>query len=123
MRIFRELAIVAFAGIALLYLFLPSLIPDFVPFVGWIDEGIATTILISAFQHWGIDVTGLFGTKEKQKNDEQLSDEVIITDRLSDGSEQKVRIPREVLERAMAAYQQEQAYQQAQQNQQEQYRR
>lgn len=108
MRIIRELIIVIIAALAVVYLFLPSLLPDVVPLIGWLDEGIATTIMLSALKHWGFDLTGLFGSSEKVKtSDIPKNQDVLVTE--SNGQTQKIRIPREVLERALADYQQEQA--------------
>jgi hypothetical protein len=49
---------------ALLYLIFPSLVPDFLPFIGWIDEGMATTVLLSVFAYYGIDLTHLLGRSD-----------------------------------------------------------
>lgn len=108
MRIVRELIIVMIASISVVYLFLPSLLPDIVPLVGWIDEGLATTIMLSALKHWGLDLTGLFGSPDKPKETEiAKNQDVLLTD--DNGQTQKIRIPREVLERAIQDYQREQA--------------
>lgn len=111
MRFIREFFIFVFAGLALVYLFLPSLLPDLIPFVGWLDEGVATTIILSAFKHWGLDLTSLFGDREKSKEPLAIGGDVIV-DEQNGRVTRKVRIPREVLERALAEYQQEQQYSQ-----------
>ena len=109
MRIIRELIILIIAALAVVYLFLPSLLPDVVPLVGWLDEGLATTILLSALKHWGLDLTSLFGSSDKMKSlDVPKNQEMLVT---QNGQTQKVRIPREVLERALREYQQEQTMQ------------
>lgn len=60
-RMIRE-TFTVFIGLgALVYLLSPSLLPDFLPFIGWIDEGMATTVLLSVFAYYGIDVTHLLG--------------------------------------------------------------
>lgn len=111
MRIIREFIILIIAAMALVYLFLPSLLPDVVPLVGWLDEGVATTIMLSALKHWGLDLTSLFGSSDKVKSLEvSKNQEMLVTGQ--NGQPQKVRIPREVLERALREYQQEQAMQQ-----------
>lgn len=109
MRLFRELIILILAALAVVYLFLPSLLPDVVPLVGWLDEGLATTILLSALKHWGLDLTSLFGSSENVKTvDATTNQDMLVT---QNGQTQKVRIPREVLERALREYQQEQSMQ------------
>ena len=109
MRLFRELIILILAALAVVYLFLPSLLPDVVPLVGWLDEGLATTILLSALKHWGLDLTSLFGSPENVKSvDATTNQDMLVT---QNGQTQKVRIPREVLERALRECQQEQTMQ------------
>lgn len=118
MRAFRELWVVLLAGIALLYLMSPSLLPDFIPVVGWIDEGIATTILLAALKRWGIDMTGLF-EKEEQSSEApatqtklpeppttQPSEHLIWVN--DDSTRRKVRIPKHVLEQALREYEAQQ---------------
>lgn len=65
-RMVKEMVILAVAGFALLYLLFPSVLPDFVPLVGWIDEGIATGILLSTLRYYGIDFTALYGGKNTE---------------------------------------------------------
>lgn len=108
MRIVREFIILIIAVVSVVYLFLPSFLPDIVPLVGWLDEGLATTIMLSALKHWGIDLTSLFGTSETEKaKAPDMLNEVLVTD--DSGQTQKISIPREVLERAIQDYQREQA--------------
>ena len=60
-RMIRE-TFTVFIGLgALVYLVSPSLLPDFLPFIGWIDEGMATTVLLSVAAYYGIDLTHLLG--------------------------------------------------------------
>jgi uncharacterized membrane protein YkvA (DUF1232 family) len=107
MLIIKEFFILLITVAALVYLFLPSLLPDIVPLVGWIDEGVATTIVLSALKHWGFDLTGLFGDGKAKQMPASQNEDVIVTD-TSGQQTRKIRIPREVLERALQDYQQEQ---------------
>ena len=108
MRFFKEMIIVIITAITVVYLFLPSLLPDIVPLVGWLDEGLATTILLSALKHWGLDLTGLFGNEDTVKQIAPASEDDIIIN--ADGQKmQKVRIPKKVFEQAMRDYQLQQA--------------
>jgi hypothetical protein len=58
--------IVALAGIlAFLYLVFPSFglfefLPDYIPFIGNIDEATATMVLLGALRYFGLDLTSLF---------------------------------------------------------------
>jgi uncharacterized membrane protein YkvA (DUF1232 family) len=65
-RIIKELLILGLAGFAAIYLMLPSFIPDFIPFVGWLDEGAATLILINTARYYGLDLTDLYGRGRKR---------------------------------------------------------
>lgn len=102
----RELIILVITFVAFLYLMSPSLLPDFVPLIGWLDEGIATTILLSAFKHWGIDLTGLFSDEDEEqpKQVQQASQSGDVVIEAHDAPQQarrrtrKIRIPRAVLE-------------------------
>lgn len=60
-RMIKEMIILSIAFIALIYLMLPSFLPDFIPFVGWLDEGAATLILINTLKYYGLDLTDLYG--------------------------------------------------------------
>lgn len=106
MRLFKEFIILVIAASAVIYLFLPSLLPDIVPLIGWLDEGLATTILLSALKHWGFDLTGLFGDSEVKELPTKDTD-VVVDSHVPGQKTKKVRIPREVLERALQEYQQE----------------
>jgi len=103
----------------------PSLLPDFLPLIGWIDEGIATTLIISALNHWGIDVTGIFGQEKADKmqgGEESLSKEDMIqalnqppqhpqqiTQENMVQLNERVRIPRRYIEDAIERYERDQA--------------
>ena len=108
MRIIREFIILIIAVVSVVYLFLPSFLPDIVPLVGWLDEGVATTIMLNVLKHWGFDLTGLFGSSETEKaKSPDMLNEVLVTD--DSRQTQKVRIPREALERIIQDYQREQS--------------
>ncbi len=97
MRIIRELIIIVISIVALLYLFAPSLLPDLVPFIGWLDEGIATTVVLSALRYYGLDLSGLFGSNLVQANRRQQA--APATDAAP--QMQTIRIPRAALEQAL----------------------
>lgn len=61
MKIIQNLIAAGAGFVALVYLMLPSALPDFLPFVGALDEMLATTILIASCAYFGVDVTRLFG--------------------------------------------------------------
>lgn len=111
MRLVKEFIIIIIAVVSLVYLFLPSLLPDIVPLIGWLDEGLATTILLSALKHWGVDLTSLFSNDDKKKAlPANQHDDLIVTDK-SGQQTQKIRIPRAVLEQALRDYQRDQSAQ------------
>lgn len=64
MRIFKEMAIIAVAFLAAVYLMFPSFIPDFLPFIGWVDEGFCTLILANTASYYGINLTNIYGRSE-----------------------------------------------------------
>lgn len=66
-RLLREMIILGVTAFAGLYLILPSLIPDFIPVIGWIDEGMATLIIINTLNYYGINLTNLYGDKTVKK--------------------------------------------------------
>jgi|GEM_PF-1772265 len=45
------------AGLSVLYLLCPSVLPDVIPIIGSLDEVAATTMLISCFAYFGFDVS------------------------------------------------------------------
>lgn len=65
--------IVAIVGIiSALYLVNPGFgvlefVPDNIPFVGNLDEGVAATLLLSALAFFGIDLKDIFGKQQKIK--------------------------------------------------------
>jgi uncharacterized membrane protein YkvA (DUF1232 family) len=108
MRVVREMLIVVLGAFALIYLLMPSLLPDFIPAIGWIDEGIATTILLSVIKHYGLDLTGLFGRDTVQIVTESKTESKEKTPDSKQPKTKTVRIPRAVLEQAMLDYQRQQ---------------
>lgn len=58
--------LVALAGIlSFLYLIFPSfglfeLLPDYIPFIGNVDEATASMFLLGALRYFGMDLTNLF---------------------------------------------------------------
>lgn len=62
-RLFKEMSILLTAFIAVMYMILPSLIPDVIPFIGALDEGAATLIILSTLKYYGIDLTGIYGVR------------------------------------------------------------
>lgn len=68
----KKLLIAIIGIISGLYLVNPGfgifeLIPDVIPFVGNLDEGAATFLLISSLAYFGIDVRDVFGSWWKRK--------------------------------------------------------
>jgi hypothetical protein len=93
-RIIRE-TFAVFIGLgALVYLLAPSLVPDFLPFIGWIDEGMATTVLLSVLSYYGIDLTHLLG-RSPHDDDKQPG----MTAPQSANRKRFVRVPRAEYER------------------------
>lgn len=67
MRLFKEMAILGLATFATIYLMFPSFIPDFLPFIGWVDEGFATLILANTASYYGINLTNIYGHRPANK--------------------------------------------------------
>lgn len=108
MRVIRELFIFGLGAAAVIYLFLPSALPDLVPLIGWLDEGLATTILLSVLKHYGLDFTGLFGDSDAKGKDISAENTVTVDTSQAGQPTQKVRIPRAVLEQALRDYEYQQ---------------
>jgi len=71
-RALKELVIIVFAMIALIYLLNPGLgavelIPDIFPIIGNLDEAGAVAILINTLGYYGIDMSKLYGRKKPVK--------------------------------------------------------
>lgn len=65
----KDILVIIILGISVLYLINPTagiieLIPDNIPLVGNIDEGIATTLIISCLGYFGFDFGNLFNRKK-----------------------------------------------------------
>lgn len=53
--------VIAITGIVMIiYIILPSPLPDFIPFVGALDEVSAGLILVNCLKYFGIDLTRFF---------------------------------------------------------------
>lgn len=68
----KKLIIAVIGLISGLYLLNPGfgifeIIPDGIPFVGNLDEGAATFLLLSSLAYFGIDLRGFFGSWWKRK--------------------------------------------------------
>lgn len=67
--------VVAFIGVLSgLYLFNPGwgifeLIPDNIPFIGNLDEGAATFLLLSSLAYFGLDLRDIFGKFPEKRKD------------------------------------------------------
>lgn len=64
LRLLKEMLIIAFGVLAVIYLINPGfgvfeLLPDNLPLVGNIDEGLATAILLAVLRYYGLDITRL----------------------------------------------------------------
>jgi uncharacterized membrane protein YkvA (DUF1232 family) len=66
-RLLKEMLIMASALIALAYLMLPSALPDFIPIIGWMDEGAAMLTLTNALSYYGLDLTNIYGRRPTKK--------------------------------------------------------
>ena len=66
-RLLKEMLIVLLAVIALFYLMLPSVLPDFIPLIGWLDEGAATLTLLNTLKYYGLDLTNLYGSRSSRR--------------------------------------------------------
>lgn len=61
---------------SILVLLFPSVLPDFIPIVGAIDEAVATTLLISVMAYFGVDLGSLFGRKKAEKDSDIIDIDV-----------------------------------------------
>ncbi len=62
----KKIVVATIGILAFLYLVYPSfgifeLIPDNIPFIGNLDEGGATFLLLNALSYFGLDLTNVFG--------------------------------------------------------------
>jgi uncharacterized membrane protein YkvA (DUF1232 family) len=66
-RLIKEMLIITSGIVAVIYLIMPSLLPDFIPFLGWLDEGAATLTLVNVLNYYGLDLTNLYGSRNANK--------------------------------------------------------
>jgi uncharacterized membrane protein YkvA (DUF1232 family) len=65
----RDTLVMIIMAISVIYLIYPSwgvfeIIPDAIPIIGSIDEGVATTLLLSGLSYFGYNLTDLFKRKK-----------------------------------------------------------
>lgn len=65
----KDIAVVIILGISILYIVNPTagiieFIPDNIPMIGNLDEGVATTLIISCLGYFGFDLGNLFNRKK-----------------------------------------------------------
>lgn len=70
MKLLKNVLIAGLGAVTIVYLINPTLgvfelLPDNLPVVGNIDEGLATTILLAVLRHYGLDVTRLLSRDTK----------------------------------------------------------
>ena len=54
---------------ALLVLAFPSVLPDFIPLIGALDEAAATAVLLACARYFGFDLARFFGRKGDEASD------------------------------------------------------
>ena len=57
------------ALLALLVLAFPSVLPDFIPLIGALDEAAATAVLLACARYFGFDLARFFGRKGDRASD------------------------------------------------------
>ena len=64
----KDIVVIVLMIISILYLLNPTagvdFFPDFLPIIGNLDEGVATTILLSCLSYFGYNLTDLFTRKK-----------------------------------------------------------
>jgi len=65
----KDYLVMFFMGISALYLLNPTmgvieLIPDNIPIIGNLDEGVAVTILLSGLKYFGVNLTNIFKNRK-----------------------------------------------------------
>jgi len=65
----RDTLVIIIMIISVIYLIYPSwgvfeIIPDAIPIIGSLDEGVATTLLLSGLSYFGYNLTDLFKRKK-----------------------------------------------------------
>ncbi len=78
MRLLKEMFIIGVGFLAFVYLINPTagwieFIPDTLPFIGNIDEGFATMVLLSVLRYYGLDLGRLFGNGKNQPSPQLTS--------------------------------------------------
>jgi len=73
-RLIKEMTVIGLGAVALVYLANPTagffeLIPDALPVVGNLDEGVAVVILLNTLRYYGIDPTDLWGRPEQDRKE------------------------------------------------------
>ncbi len=48
-----------------------EILPDTIPFMGNLDEASATIILLAVLNHFGVDIKGFLGMKDKDKKQDK----------------------------------------------------
>ena len=59
----KSFAVFLIGAFAFLVLMMPSLLPDFIPVVGALDEATATAVLLACARYFGFDFSRFFGKK------------------------------------------------------------
>ena len=62
MKSFVVFVIGAFASLVLV---MPSILPDFIPVIGALDEATATAVLLACARYFGFDLSRFFGRKSQ----------------------------------------------------------
>lgn len=69
----KSIFVIVLALLSIIYLLNPSagifeLIPDNIPFIGNVDEGLASFILFSCIEYFRNKQIGVFGNRKKRKS-------------------------------------------------------
>ena len=59
----KSLFVLLMGLVAFVVLLFPSVLPDFIPLVGALDEATATAILLACARYFGFDFSRFFGRK------------------------------------------------------------
>ena len=66
----KSIVVFLIGAFAVLVLIMPSLLPDFIPVIGALDEATATAVLLACARYFGFDFSRFFGRKrENQTHD------------------------------------------------------
>ncbi len=85
----QHLVVLLLGAIAVIYLLNPlgpiDLMPDFLPFVGDLDEAAATVLLLNVLRFYGIDLLRLFGNSPAlRKSDKVVEGEVVSSEKVNE---------------------------------------